>query len=60
MYAMEIRVRITSVEEQDTHRRNDILQMTPEERIQMLIDVRDRLYPYQPIERVVSFRSIPY
>lgn len=58
VYIMEKRVRIATVEEQDNFRREDMLQMTPAERIDALIQMRDQINPNRPLERVVSIRRL--
>ena len=55
---MEKIARIIRVEEQDNIRREDTLKMTPQKRLEALIKLRDELYPYEPIERVVSIRNL--
>lgn len=55
---MERIARTTSVEEQDETRREDVLRMTPSERVEALIRLRDRMYPYAPLERIASVRKI--
>ena len=57
-YIMEKRVRIAAVEKQDTFRREDMLQMTPAERIDALIQMRDQINPDKPLERIVSIRKL--
>jgi len=54
---MEKKVRITSVEEQDETRREDVLGMTPAQRVEALIRLRELLYPYAPLERVARVRK---
>lgn len=51
-------VRITRVDEQDETRRADMRKMTPAERMEALITLRDQLYPYAPLERVATIRSL--
>ena len=55
---MERIVRISKVEEQDKIRREDSLKMSPEERMLALMAMRDRMFPYQPLERIVTIRQI--
>ena len=55
---MEKRVRITRVDEQDELRRRDAQRMTPRERLEALMRLRDRLYPHAPLERVASVRRL--
>ena len=55
---MEKIVRITKVEEQDETRREDMRQMTPADRMEALLRLRDQLYPYAPLERVVTIRTL--
>jgi len=56
---MELRVRITTVEQQDILRREDMRKMNSEQRISALIEMRDRQYPYEPLVRIVSVRKLP-
>jgi hypothetical protein len=56
--AMDKTVRITSVGQQDDTRREDVLRMTPTERVEALIRLRDRLYPYTPLRRVARVRKM--
>ncbi len=51
-------VRITKLEEQDETRREDTRDMTPTARMEALLKMRDRLYPYAPLERVVTVRNL--
>jgi hypothetical protein len=51
-------VRITRVEEQDETRREDMRRMTPSDRMEALLKMRDRLYPYAPLERVATIRTL--
>jgi hypothetical protein len=55
---MEKVVRITRVEEQDETRRADMRKMTPADRMEALVRGRDQLYPYVPLERVVTIRTL--
>jgi hypothetical protein len=54
---MEKTVRITPVDGQDDTRREDLLRMTPAERVEALIRLRDRLYPYAPLRRIARVRK---
>lgn len=58
LHAMDKTVRITTIEQQDDTRREDVLRMTPTERVEALIRLRDRLYPYTPLERVARVRKM--
>ena len=51
-------VRIGSVRQQDQFRREDMLRMTPAERIGALIELRNRAFPYEPLKRVVHVRKL--
>ena len=53
---MERKVRIGRVEQQDELRREDALKMTPAERMEALLRWRDRLFPYEPLQRKVTIR----
>ncbi len=55
---MEKIVRITEINKQDDTRREDVLRMTPEGRVEALIRMRDQLYPYEPLKRVVTIRKL--
>jgi hypothetical protein len=55
---MEKIVRITKVEEQDETRRDDMQKMSPSDRMEALLKMRDRLYPYSPLERVATIRTL--
>jgi len=51
-------VRIGSVRQQDEFRRQDVLRMSPSERIGALIDLRNRAFPYEPLKRVSHVRRL--
>ncbi len=55
---MEKQVRIGKVEDQDRLRREDVLRMTPAERVAALLCWRDRQMPRAPIERVATTRPL--
>ncbi|MCD6342920.1 MAG: hypothetical protein J7L76_03975 [Spirochaetaceae bacterium] len=55
---MEKRVRVTTVEKHEDFRRDDMKRMTPQDRIDALIEIRDKLYQYAPLERTVSYRDL--
>jgi len=51
-------VRIGTVQQQDEFRRQDVLHMSPSERIEALIELRNRAFPYAPLKRVVHVRRL--
>ncbi|MBN2716310.1 MAG: hypothetical protein JXX14_10675 [Deltaproteobacteria bacterium] len=53
---MERKIRISEIDKQDELRRADTLKMSPAERIAALVRLRDRMFPYQPIERIITVR----
>ena len=55
---METTVRITTVEKQDDLRREDMVRLTHGQRMEAMVELRDQLYPYEPLERVVSIRQL--
>jgi hypothetical protein len=55
---MEIKVRVMPIDQQDRARREDALRMTPEERVEALLRLRDRMFPPAPLERIVTIRSL--
>lgn len=55
---MEKRVRITTVEKHEDFRRDDMKRMTPKDRVEALMEMRDKLYEYTPLERTVSYRNL--
>jgi hypothetical protein len=55
---MEKIVRISKIEDQDTIRREDMKKMSPSERLKAMIQLRDHLYPYAPLERIASIRKL--
>ncbi len=55
---MDKRVRITTVENHESFRREDMKLISPKKRVETLIKIRDRLYPYEPLERTVSYRNL--
>lgn len=58
---MEKRVRIGKIEDQDRFRREDMLRMTPNERLQMLVDMQVAYFPEmkQKLKRVAQMRQLP-
>ena len=55
---MEKCVRISTVEKHEESRVEDMKKMTPKHRLEVLIELRDRLYPYASLERTVSYRDL--
>ncbi|MBN2343110.1 MAG: hypothetical protein JXX29_08140 [Deltaproteobacteria bacterium] len=55
---MERKIRVIQIHEQDDLRREDMLNMSPEERVTALITMRDHMYPYQPIEKKITIRQL--
>ena len=55
---MEKRFRITTVEKHESFRRDDMKRMTPKDRVEALMEIRDKLYPYTGLERTVSYRNL--
>lgn len=55
---MEKIVRVMPIEQQDRTRQADALRMTPEERVNALLRLRDRMFPPAPLERIVTIRSL--
>jgi len=51
-------VRIGSVQQQDEFRRQDVMRMSPSERIGALIELRNRAFPYEPLKRIVHVRKL--
>ena len=51
-------VRIGTVEQQDDFRRDDMLRMSPAERMAAFIDCRNRAFPYEALKRVVHIRKL--
>jgi len=51
-------VRIGSVQQQDEFRRQDVMRMSPSERVEALIELRNRAFAYEPLKRVVHIRRL--
>ena len=52
--------RIGTVRQQDQFRREDMLRMSPAERIGALIELRNRAFPYEPLKRVATVRKLDW
>ena len=55
---MERKVRIIDIEKQDELRREDAAKLTPTERMLALMKMRDSMFPYQPLKRIVTVRKL--
>ena len=51
-------VRVGTVQQQDGFRRQDMLRMTPAERVKVLMELRDAAFAYEPLKRVASVRKL--
>jgi len=51
-------VRIGSVQQQDEFRRQDVMRMSPSERVEALIKLRNRAFAYEPLKRIVHVRKL--
>jgi hypothetical protein len=51
-------VRVGTVQMQDEFRREDMLRMSPAERVMMLMELRDAAFSYEPFKRVASIRKL--
>ncbi len=51
-------VRIGTVGQQDDFRRDDLLRMSPAERMAAFIELRNRAFPYEALRRVVHIRKL--
>jgi len=51
-------VRVGKVGDQDLFRREDMLRMSPSERIALLAGIRNRAFPYEPLKRVAEKRRL--
>ena len=51
-------VRIGSVQQQDEFRRQDVMRMSPAERVEALIELRNRAFAYEPLKRVSRIRKL--
>ncbi len=51
-------VRIGTVRQQDQFRREDMLRMSPAERVGALVEMRNRAFPYEPLKRIASIRKL--
>jgi hypothetical protein len=50
-------VRVGTVQMQDEFRREDMLRMSPAERVMMLMELRDAAFSYEPFKRIASIRK---
>lgn len=61
MSPIEKTVRVGKPEDQDRWRREDMLRMTPNERLQMLLDWRDDCFRgTQTIQRIAKCKAVPW
>ena len=51
-------VRVGKVWDQDAFRREDMLRMSPSARIALLVGIRNRAFPYEPLKRVAEKRRL--
>lgn len=58
MRTIKKRVRVGFVCQQDQFRREDMLRMSPADRIGALIELRNRAFPYEPLKRVAHVRKL--
>ena len=58
---MEKKIRVGKIEDQDRFRREDMLRMTPNERLQMLLDWRDSCFPDAgPMPKIAKCGVVPW